>query len=494
MAFNLSPSSNTPAAVRTLRRITLVTSLCGLSLACSGSNGGSTGAGVGGGGATTGGSTTKASGGGTSAGGTAAATGGTQTGTGGSSTGAATGGSPATGGSSAVGTTSATGGAATGGTSAVGTTSAAGGAATGGTSAVGTTSATGGAAAGGAATGGKSATSAGGSATGGAATGGAATGGAASGGSSSCAPATLTMVSSADYQLKVCNVTLDVNPQVGGRVTSLTITNGSTPTNVIVPYACTGAYDSSAACNSAGSTFWTSPQSGWDGDPSGGNIWPPLTAIDGAAYTPTNASGTLTLVGSADTTLGASVTKVITADASTGWISLTFTIKAQGKAVQAAPWQITRVPRGGIIFFPLTTLVSNTTNPQWVVSPSGGYEWINDTNQTSIVSTSGAKIIADGGTSGQANTFLAYALNGNLFIIKYPDIAQSAFAPNESDTEVYPGSGYIELEAQGAYATIASGASSAAWTVQWRVVPIPASVTVSVGSASLISFVQQYLG
>ncbi len=483
--------------------------------ACSGSETGSSGSG--GVGTSVGGSlTTGGAGGGLSSAGATAQTGGSSNAAGAM----AGGGAPLTGGSNSTGGLLATGGSSTvtvstGGSEPVGGATSAGGAnmtggakATGGATAAGATSVTGGTKAGGGTTSAAGATSTGGatSAGGGAVTGGtkaaggtaatggtkatggaSATGGAGAGGSSSCAPVTLTSVSASDYQLKVCNVTLDVNPQVGARVTSLKL--GST--DIIVPYACTGAYDPNATCNSSGSTFWTSPQSGWDGTAGGSNVWPPLTAIDGAAYAATLSGTVLTLVGTADATLGASVTKAITADASTGWISLTYTIKAQSKQIQAAPWQVTRAPRGGIVFFPLTSLVSNTTSPQWVLSPSGGYEWIDDTNQTSIVSTSGAKILADGGVSGQSYTWLAYALGGNLFLIEYPDIAQSAAATNESDTQVYPGSGYMELEAQGAYATIAANGSSTPWTVQWRVAAIPGSVTVTAGSATLLDFAKQ---
>ncbi len=471
----------TPAASRSLRKLIIATGLCGVSFACSsannpGSTGASTTGGAGAAGTHTGGgaATTGTGGSGAQVGGTSAAssTGGSPSGQGGNtaeagaSTGGATAGSSATGGSTTGGNSAATGGAATGG------------AATGGNSSPGT---------GGAATGG--------AATGGAATGGAATGGAATGGTSSCAPTTPTMVSSSDYQIKVCNVTLDVNPQIGARIFSLTL--GST--NIISPFTCTTYDANSTNCNnSAGSTFWTSPQSGWDGTVGGSNVWPPLAAIDGNPYTPSTSGNVLTLTGSADPTLGASVTKAISADSATGWITLTFTINTQGKALSAAPWQITRVGRGGIVLFPLMSLISNTTSPQWVLLPSGGYEWIDDTNQTSVVSTSGAKIIADGGVTGQSYTWLAYAepppsgqTNWNLFLIKYPDVAQSAFAPGESDTEVYPGSGYIELEAQGAYSTIAANSSSSPWTVQWRVAPIPNSVTVAAGSTTLASFAQQ---
>ena len=386
------------------------------------------------------------------------------TGTGGTSTGGTT---PATGGSATGGnSTSGMGGSATGGAATGG--AATGGAATGGTSPIST---------GGAATGGASSASTGGMmTTGGAATGGAATGGAGTGGATST-PVVPTKVSNSDYKFTLGSVVLDVNPMVGARVTSLTF--GST--NILVPYAC-ASYDGNSTCNDSGSTFWTSPQTAWG--------WPPLAAIDGNAYTPTVSGNQLTLKGSADATLGAGVTKVISADSGTGWITLTYTIDAT-KAIQAAPWQITRVPRGGLVLFPLTSIITNSNSfTTWTLSPSGGYEWIDDSTQTTVQSP-GPKIIADGGVAGQTTTWLAYVLGGNLLLIKYPNVQAGSFAPNEGDTEAYPGAGYIELEAQGTYAPIAANTSSALWTVQWRVVTVPSGVTVAAASASLLSFVQQ---
>jgi len=48
------------------------------------------------------------------------------------------------------------------------------------------------------------------------------------------------------------------------------------------------------------------------------------------------------------------------------------------------------------------------------------------------------------------------------------------------------------MENQGAYAPIAPGASST-YTVTWVVRKLPANVTVSVGSASLLAFVASLL-
>jgi len=140
------------------------------------------------------------------------------------------------------------------------------------------------------------------------------------------------------------------------------------------------------------------------------------------------------------------------------------------------------------VFFPMVS-ITNSTSPVWAHTASSNFAWINDSTQSAITS-SGPKIVADGGVSGQTYTWLAYALGGNLLLLKYNDIQPSAFAPSEGDTEVYPGNGYIELEAQGAYTTLAAG-GKVTWTVQWRVVPIPSSVTVSPGNATLSTFAQQ---
>jgi hypothetical protein len=341
-------------------------------------------------------------------------------------------------------------------------------------------------------TGGSSTGGIGGSATGGAATGGsgggAAAGGAtAGGGGGASGPVTPTMVSASDYRFTIGDVVLDVNPQTGGRVSKLTFSPAGMPIDIIRPYAC-ASYDPNSACNNSGSTFWTSPQSAWDGVAGGDNVWPPVAASDGSPYTAAVTDNHLVLTGSADATLGASVKKDISADSATGWITIAYTITAT-KAIQVAPWQITRVPRGGLAFFPITASATVSNPTSWTLSASNDLEWLDDSTQTSVTSD-GPKIVADGGASGQSYTWLAYALGGNLLLIKYPDVASSAFAPTEGDTEIFPGDGYIELESQGAYGALAANAN-VSWSVQWRVVAIPANVTVSAASATLASFAQQ---
>ena len=72
----------------------------------------------------------------------------------------------------------------------------------------------------------------------------------------------------------------------------------------------------------------------------------------------------------------------------------------------------------------------------------------------------------------------------------YTDISSSQFAPGESEIEVYGGSGYYELENQGAYTSIAPG-EWLSWSVTWRATNLPAEVTNAVGSPSLYQFARQ---
>ena len=59
-------------------------------------------------------------------------------------------------------------------------------------------------------------------------------------------------------------------------------------------------------------------------------------------------------------------------------------------------------------------------------------------------------------------------------------------APGEAEIEVYANPRYVELEAQGPYATIAP-AASVSWTVVWLVREVPRGVRVETGSADLVA-------
>ena len=223
--------------------------------------------------------------------------------------------------------------------------------------------------------------------------------------------------------------------------------------------------------------FWTSPRSAWN------PTWPPPAPIDNAAYTPTISGSHLVMTGSTDPTLNVAMVKDYTADATSGWITINYTIDAT-KAIKAAPWEVARVPRGGLVFFPLGTASSLAAGPL-TVTQSGGAVWFDDASKKAT-SPSGDKLIADGAMGWEA-----YALSGVLFLKRFTDTPLSAQVPSpEGEICIYPGTSWLEFEVQGPYTQIAAN-GNLPWKVQWKVVKIPTSVTVAAGSTTLFSFAQQ---
>ena len=82
-----------------------------------------------------------------------------------------------------------------------------------------------------------------------------------------------------------------------------------------------------------------------------------------------------------------------------------------------------------------------------------GHTWADPTQTESE-----GKLFADAGGG-----YLAYVLGDHLLVKQFTDQPQSAAAPNEAEIELYvnPDHGYVELETQGAYASIAPGATAA---------------------------------
>jgi hypothetical protein len=197
-------------------------------------------------------------------------------------------------------------------------------------------------------------------------------------------------------------------------------------------------------------------------------------------------SGThVVATGPADTSLGVSMAKDYSADATSGWIKIVYTINAT-KSQKAAPWEVSRVPRGGIVFFPLgssitpgpLTITQQSTTPKTV--------WFDDAAKTAT-SPSGDKLFADGSGSWEA-----YVLNGNLFLKRFADVPANAQPSGEGEIDVYPGAGFLEFEEQGPY-TMITAPASVTFSVEWKVVKVPTSITVAVSSTALLDFAKQQI-
>ena len=148
--------------------------------------------------------------------------------------------------------------------------------------------------------------------------------------------------------------------------------------------------------------------------------------------------------------------------------------------MSVAPWQVSRVAVGGLTFFgkgdaPVTYVADS--DPAFVVTEEADTQWYDFAPVGH-----NSKALADG------TGWLAHATEDRLlYILAYPDIQPSEAAPGEAEVELFTGGAYVEIEPQGALASIAPGATLP-WTVRWQLRRMPSGTTVAPGSADLLSF------
>ena len=256
------------------------------------------------------------------------------------------------------------------------------------------------------------------------------------------------------YTLTAGDLCMTVDAEHGARITSLT-------------YKGQEVISQSKWPETFGSTFWTSPQKEWN--------WPPVPEYDKQPYTVSNGccenetqckdkkekccKEKLTLTSSVSPRLGFRIQKSFCTEEDAFVIDYTI-INTTDSARSVAPWEITRVPNAGLIFFDA---------PAEAITPAGlltftashGAVWYHaDTTNEN------RKINADG------NGWLAYASNGLLLIKQFDNLKAGEPAPEEAEIQVYVNRGktYIELESQGAYKRLAPGASLT-YSVRWLLMP-----------------------
>ena len=203
--------------------------------------------------------------------------------------------------------------------------------------------------------------------------------------------------------------------------------------------------------NSFGSTFWTSPQKEWN--------WPPVAEFDRNPYK-VEKGDNLVMTSEVSQKLNYRVTKTFTANADKS-ITVSYTIKNESSETRkVAPWEITRVPNDGIIFFD-APLESITPAGLMDFKSQFGLSWF-----TADEAQQNRKINADG------KGWLAYCANGLLMVKKFDDLDASQPAPEEAEIQVYVNmrKTFIELESQGAYTELKPGAELR-WTVNWYLAP-----------------------
>lgn len=269
------------------------------------------------------------------------------------------------------------------------------------------------------------------------------------------------------YELKAANLILKVDGNKGGRIISLKIAE----TEVLS--------SSKVHPENYGSTLWISPQSNWG--------WPPYPVLDILPYRVSQTNKTISLQSMADSLSGCTIKKVISANASDTSITILYTILNTSKTEKKiAPWEVTRVPTGGLTFFPSGDL-NGFRESNLVSNDIKGIRWISY-NKNTI--TAGQKMFHDG-----AEGWLAHVNAGILFVKQFPDNPALAAAPKEAEVEIYVNDlrSYIELENQGKYRALKPG-EKLEWQVKWFVRKVPNSIAVVEASDQLIKYVRDIVG
>jgi len=263
--------------------------------------------------------------------------------------------------------------------------------------------------------------------------------------------------------IQVANVYFEVDPTYGGRITSLKL---DTKEILFV--------DNSA--DNWGSTFWQSPQSAWN--------WPPSAALNSLAYAGGIKGDSINIISAIDDTYNTKLKfrKIFYADKSDTSITLKYYMINTGTSSNSfAPWEITRVPVGGMEFFPDSGGITGTLASQY--TKIGDVSWLNYTG-----SSSGIKCFGN----SKENWTAWINSDTSVFIKKFSNVPSGTQASGESEVEYYyagPGA-YYELENQGKYSLINAG-DSLKWVMKWYVRKLPKNISKTKGSVDLVNFVRK---
>jgi hypothetical protein len=262
------------------------------------------------------------------------------------------------------------------------------------------------------------------------------------------------------HVLEVDDVRFEVDPEVGGRITSFRL----------------GRFDVLAGpdvdAHNYGSTFWTSPQKDWG--------WPPPTEVDRSPYEVEAHGDAVTLTSGRHDALGIRVTKRFSVDRTRGGIELRYGIHNLSNAAKTyAPWEVSRVRSRGLTFFPTGAWADGPLPVQRCDRAT----WFS--HDPSAHTEDGEKSAADG-----SGGFVAHATEGHLFLKCFADVPPERLAPGQGEIEIYANNRYVEVEVQGPYARIEAGAC-ASWAVRWYLRRLPPGLVASSRSPELLDFTAQ---
>lgn len=228
-----------------------------------------------------------------------------------------------------------------------------------------------------------------------------------------------------------------------------------------------------------GSTLWLSPQGKWPGQ----------GILDDSRYTVEVFNGTdLRLKSQNDSLRGFSFMKHFHVNKADTSVVIKYTITNISKDMQqVAPWEVTRVPTGGLAFCPKNSRsdipVANLAGyPLPEIIDTIGTIWCPYDSSPD----SAQKLFLDGGEG-----WIAYVRQRMLFIKNFPVTRSDMAAPKEKGVEIYINKEgtYLELENQGIYQKLTTG-ESLFYEVKWFARRLPANINAEVGNRDLLNYVR----
>ncbi len=259
---------------------------------------------------------------------------------------------------------------------------------------------------------------------------------------------------------------ITITPDIGGRIASMRYSGEEL---LLDP--------SSTEDMMWGNVLWPSPQSNWG--------WPPLAVLDEEPYQVRQEGDIWKLTSLVEPSTGYQFVKRYRLEAEPLTLVIDYQIHNRGDRDHlVAPWEVTRVPPSGLVFFPTgkTNFISGAFSPLPVrnVNRITWYEYRPE------LLNGGHKLMTDG-----SEGWLAHINNGLAFIKQFADVPAPLNVRGEGEIEIYtnPEKTLIEVEQQGPITRLAPG-ESLSWQVRWLVRPVPTNLAVEVGNLELADWVR----
>ena len=225
-----------------------------------------------------------------------------------------------------------------------------------------------------------------------------------------------------------------------------------------------------------GSTLWTAPQSDWG--------WPPFETLDQVEYNVEKFGDTLKMTSKPDIKSGFQFEKTFIA-IDNHFIRIEYCIRNISKKEKAvAAWEVTRVPCGGLAFFPTGEIGKVPESTLKCNLPQHGINWVSidkspEDNHQKLYATA-------------REGWLGYTFKDVLFIKQFPNTKPDDYSPNQAEVEIYVNAkkSYAELENHGSYTLLQPG-KSLSYTVNWFLVPVPKKIVSKCPNQQLSTYLRK---